>query len=218
MKKRFLALFLLTSGLMFLPGGLWTEAQQTVPKATIITAQLKYGIRIAVPSDWGLFNAEEVGALDRYVGKILDLSKYQSVDSQLLIAANYPPPPADTLAIMNVRYYGDLNVTETDLKSLSAQDVLEFDKGVKAMIIKSLEAVHGKLVAWLGTKKLELNGHPVLISEYRRQLAADSPFHVQLAKFFPKSGAFTVTLSHKEGAGDFKQDDLKQILNSVQIK
>jgi len=181
--------------------------------------KLPKGISIDLPKNWVVLSGNQRITLDSAVESGLDLSGIKQEGSELPFAANYYDDKGNTLGIMNVRYYPQLELTQADAQAANAQDVRELDAALKENIISSMKAFNMTVTSWAGTKKTVINGITVFLTEYQRKsLKGSGVFRVRLVRVLAADKSFTVTVSYHESASFLLKPITDRIINSLSIE
>jgi hypothetical protein len=96
-----------------------------------VTVILPKGVSIDLPKNWVVLSNNQRVTLDTSVESRLDLSGIDQETSELHFAANYYDDRGKTVAILNVRYYPQLDLSQADARSATIQDVQELDAAIK---------------------------------------------------------------------------------------
>ena len=202
----------------------------TVAHATdnFATVSLPKGVSIELPKNWIVLSGNQRITLDSAVESGLDLSGIEQEVSELPFAANYYDDKGNTLGILNVRYYPQLELTQTDAQVANAQDVKDLDAvlrenmilSMKAFnMIPSMKAFNMKVNSWAGTEKTSINGITVFLTEYRRQaLKGSGEFRVRLVRVFAGDKSFTLTVSYHEATSFLLKPITDRIINSLNLE
>lgn len=181
--------------------------------------QLPKGISIELPKNWVVLSGNQRITLDSAVESGLDLSGIKQEGSELPFAANYYDDKGNTLGIMNVRYYPQLDLTQADAQSANAQDVRELDAALKENMIPSMKEFNMAVTSWAGTQKSVINGITVFVTEYQRKsLKGSGEFRVRLVRVLAADKSFTVTVSYHEAASFLLKPITDRIINSLGLE
>lgn len=183
--------------------------------------KLSKGVSIEIPKNWVVLSSNQRITLDSAVksGLDLDLSGIKREGSELPFAANYYDDKGNTLGIMNVRYYPQLDLTQADAQSANSQDVRELDAALKEGMIPSMKAFNMKVTSWAGTQKSIINGITVFITEYQRKSLNESgDFRVRLIRVWAADKSFTVTVSYHEATSFLLKPITDRIINSITME
>jgi len=196
-------------------------AVQGVASATDNFARVKLpkGVSIELPKNWVVLSGNQRITLDSAVESALDLSGIKQEGSELPFAANYYDDKGNTLGIMNVRYYPQLELAQADAQSASAQDVRELDAALKESMIPSMKAFNMTVTSWAGTQKSVINGITVFLTEYQRKsLKGSGEFRVRAVRVLAADKSFTVTVSYHEAASFLLKPITDRIINSLSLE
>ena len=180
---------------------------------------LPKGVSIELPKNWVVLSGNQRITLDSAVESGLDLSGIEQESSDLPFAANYYDDKGNTLGLLNVRYYPQLELTQADALSANAQDVKELDAALKENLLPSMKAFGMPVTSWTGTHKTLLNGNTVFITEYRRKpLKGSGEVRVRLVRVFNGSKSFTLTVSYHEVESFLLKLITDGIINSLNLE
>jgi hypothetical protein len=157
------------------------------------TVNLPKGVSIDVPINWQVISNNQRITLDAYVETL-----YEPLDSDFPFAANYYNDNGEVEALLNIRYYPWIEITQEDVFNASSDEVQYLDSILNENILISLKDI-GKLLSWNGTKKEYINGIVVLVSEYRRYLnTTKDTGRVRLVRVLNDNKSFTLTISYDD--------------------
>lgn len=182
------------------------------------TVSLPKGVSIELPKNWVVLSNNQLVTLDTSVESRLDLSGVQQQASLLPFAANCLDDRGNTIGILNIRYYPQLDVTQADAQSFTEQDLIELDNTLRDNATKEMKIFGMSLVAWKGTIKENINGIIAFITEYYRA-SANKPgeFRVRLIRVFAGDRSFTLTVSYLQTAADILQPTTDRIIGSLRL-
>lgn len=181
--------------------------------------KLPKGVSIEVPKNWVVLSGNQRITLDSAVESGLDLSGIKQGGSEFPFAANYYDDKGNTLGILNVRYYPQLELTQADAQSANAQYVKELDAALKENMITSVKAFNMTVTSWAGTQKSVINGITVFLTEYQRKsLKGSGEFRVRLVRVFAADKSFTLTVSYHEAASFLLKPITDKIINSLSVE
>ena len=183
-----------------------------------VRVSLPKDVSIELPNNWVVISENLRTTLDSAVEARLDLSGIEQEGSELFFAANYYDDKGNTLGLLNVRYYPQLELTQADARSLNAQDVKELDAELKENIISSMKTFGGTVSHWIGTEKSTINDLTVFVTEYKRQSSKGSGVRVRLVRVLAADKSFTLTVSYHESASLFLKPITDKIINSLKLE
>lgn len=182
-----------------------------------ITISLPKGITVELPKNWTALTNNERITLDSWVEAKAEAKGLVDVTHDLAFAANYFDDHGITAGIFNIRYYPDLDVTQSDARTANASDVKELDTAIRQNIAPGIEMAGGRLLDWVGTTKQLINGATVFVSEYRRLSQQGGSFRVRLVRFLNAHKSFTITISYREDQEFFLQPICDRVIRSIRI-
>lgn len=182
------------------------------------TVKLPKGVSIELPRNWVVLSNKQLITLDTLAESGLDLSGIQASPSELPFAANYYDDRGRTLAILNVRYYPELGLSQADAHGATRQDVKELDSALKQNMLKEMKALGMSITSWSGTNKVEINGITAFVTDYRRaSLRRAGDFRVRLVRVFAGAESFTLTVSYLEAASIVMLPIADRIISSLKL-
>ena len=158
------------------------------------TINLPKGVSIDVPINWQVMSNNQRITLDAYVETL-----YEPIDSDFPFAANYYNDNGKVDALLNIRYYPWIEITQKEVISATSDEVEFLDSVLHENISLSMKAVDGKILSWHGTKKEYINGVMTLLTEYRRYSGISiSDARVRLVRVINGNKSFTLTVSYND--------------------
>jgi len=183
-----------------------------------VTVTLPKNVSLQLPNHWVIFSNNQRITLNTHVKSVLSLSGIKLPTSELPLAANYYDDHGNTIGILNVRYYPQLDLSQADARSATNQDVKELDATLKESATKEMKAFGGSITSWRGTSKSEINEITVFITEYHRaSMKGSGDFRVRLIRVFDGDRSFTLTVSYLESASTILQPMTDQIIGSLRL-
>lgn len=184
-----------------------------------VKVSLPRGVSIEIPKNWIVLSGNQRITLDSAVESGLDLSGIEQEESELPFAANYYDDKRNTLGILNIRYYPQLDIIQEDARTATLQDVEEIDSALKESILKSAKVFGMTVTSWSGTQKTIINGITVFLSEYRRtSQKGGGEFRVRLVRVLSGNKSFTLTVSYYEDASFLLKPITDKIINSLNLE
>ena len=158
------------------------------------TVNLPKGVSVDVPINWQVISNNQRITLDAYVETL-----YEPLDSDFPFAANYYNDNGKVDALLNIRYYPWIEITQKEVISTTSDEVEFLDSVLHENISLSMKAVDGKILSWHGTKKEYINGVMTLLTEYRRYSGFSmSEARVRLVRVINGNKSFTLTVSYND--------------------
>jgi len=132
--------------------------------------------------------------LDAYVETL-----FEPLDSDLPFAANYYNDNSVVEALVNIRYYPWIEVTQEDVINATSDEVKYFDSVLYENILLAMKQIDGKILSWNGTEKERINGIVTLVTDYRRYSGlTKSNARVRLVRVLNGNQSFTLTVSYHD--------------------
>jgi hypothetical protein len=185
--------------ILFLSGILLLSAVRVnaQPSSNFTRVLLPEGVSVELPRNWVALSNNEKFTLDTAVEAALDFTKIVSPNSTLPFAANYYDDSGKVVAMLNIRYYPKLDISQRDVAEASATDVGELDVALKESLAQSVGAIGSNITHWKGTEKVTISGIVAFKTEYyRRSLRSNDDFRVRLVRVFAGPRSFTLTVSY----------------------
>ena len=158
------------------------------------TVNLPKGVSIDLPTNWQVISDNQRITLDAYVETL-----YEPIDSDFPFAANYYNDYGEVDALLNLRYYPWIEITQEDVMNATSDEVKYLDSVLYENISLSMKAVDGKILSWHGTKKQYINGVMTLLTEYRRYSGLSmTDARVRLVRVINGNKSFTLTVSYDD--------------------
>ena len=184
-----------------------------------VKVNLPRGVSIELPKNWVVLSKNQRITLDSFVESVLDLSGIGQEEAELPFAANYYDDKGNTIGILNIRYYPQLELTQADARAATTQDVKELDAALKENMLKSMKAFGVTATSWKGTQKTSINGITAFLTEYRRNsLKGTGEFRIRLVRVFSGNKSFTLTTSYHEAAAFLLKPITDRIINSLNLE
>ncbi|MBU1355148.1 MAG: hypothetical protein KJ620_01115 [Candidatus Edwardsbacteria bacterium] len=182
------------------------------------TISLPNGVSIELSNNWGpLLNNERV-TLDNYVKLFIESTGQKNQSSELPFAANYYGENGSVIGILNLRYYPQQELSQSDAQKMTDQEVNLLDTTLKNGIHIGLKKSKLTLVSWKGTTKEKINGITVFLTEYYRSSSiSKSNFRVRLIRVFAKDKSFTLTISYLKTAEMLLEPITDRIIGSLKF-
>jgi hypothetical protein len=178
-------------GLAFVP--LCEAANNFVP------IKLPHGVQVDLPINWEALSNNQRITLDSAVQALAERNDSFDASDDLNFAANYYDDAHKVAALMNIRYYPKMEVTQAEARAVGPSDIQELDSMLRDGISKGGPAMGVSLVSWHGTTKQVINGTTAFVTEYTRAPQQNNGnFRVRLVRVFNGSKSFTLTVSYRE--------------------
>ena len=184
-------------------------------KKTIVSVALPHGVTVELPRNWVVFSDNSTVTLDAYALAISSRNGIK-LDSDLPFAANLYNDKREAVAVFNIRYYPDQDITQKDVRTISESGISELDSMLRAEFSKSSPAMGMKILSWHGTKAARVGNKNAFITEYERSgIADDKPFRVRLVRVLDGPSSFTITVSYRAREAFFLRPICDTIIASV---
>lgn len=147
-----------------------------------------------MPVNWQVISNNQRITLDAYVETL-----FEPLDSDLPFAANYYNDNSVVEALVNIRYYPWIEVTQRDVINATPEEVQYLDSELYQGILLAMKQVDGKILSWNGTEKERINGIVALVTDYRRYSGlSKSNARVRLVRVLNGNQSFTLTVSYHD--------------------
>jgi len=175
--------------------------------------RLSNGLSFELPRNWVVLSGSQRITLDAAAVAMAPID----ITTSLPFAANLYDESGRTIAIMNVRIYPEMDISQSEVSSLSVAEVAEFDSILKQEMIPGMAANGLTVTEWLGTKLLRVGEFATLVTEYKRvAVRGDGIFVVRLFRVFDESRSFTLTVSYLQSGEVFLRPITDYISRSVE--
>lgn len=204
--------------LAFATASLWLLFWTSVSEATgnFVTVSLPHSLAIDIPRNWEILSNNKRITIDSAVESRLDLSGNSSEPSALNFAANYIEDGGKTAAIVNVRYYPEMDLTQEDAASAPVEDVRALDSQLREGMSKAGEMNGFTVLEWRGTLKKQINGITAFVTEYKRSaIRGNGDFVIRLVRVFDGGESFTLTVSYRDRDGFLLRPICDRIIASL---
>jgi hypothetical protein len=184
---------------------------------TYVAIRLPKNVSIELPRNWVVISNNQRITLDAAVIAREYLQQQKAVAdfrSDLAFAANYYDDDGKTAGIVNVRYYPDRSVTQSEIRSISADGIRQIDLALQGEVQRGIVTSGNRLLAWQGTSKQEINNSVALVSDYRRS-SENGAFRVRLIRVLDAGQSFTLTISYREDQANFLQPISDRVIKSL---
>ena len=123
-----------------------------------VPIRLPHGVQIELPKNWEALSKNQRITLDSTVQSRNERAGIFDASSDLNFGANYYDEAGKTAAIMNVRYYPDLDVSQAEARAAGAADIRELDTALRESMQKAGQINGFSVLVWNGTTKQVFNG------------------------------------------------------------
>lgn len=199
--------------------GLSDENIVQEPSPSELTVKLQRGVSIEIPKEWSVLSGGRKKDLDTVVNSKLSASanSFQEL-SDLSFAANLFDDNHKTIAILNVRYYPEEEIAQEDVLAATPEEIIEVDTMLRSGITESGKAAGFIVKTWLGTRKVDINGVLVLLTEYCKisEIQGDE-FRVRLVRVLSGENSFTLTVSYKMAESSKLEPMTDRIIDSIRV-
>ena len=196
---------------LFLCMGITNAAGNFIP------VRLPKSVTVELPKNWTALTNNQRITLDSWVEAKIEARGMADATHDLAFAANYYDDQGKTAGMFNIRYYPNLDVTQSEARAANASDVKELDAVLRQDVVPGVEMAGGRLLAWVGTTKQSINGATAFVSEYRRSSPQGGSFRARLVRFFNAQKSFTITISYREDQDYFLRPICDRIISSIRI-
>lgn len=187
-----------------------TEAQ-----SPFVSIKLQNGISFELPRNWKVIDLNNKTTLEASVAARLPID----IKTSLPFAANLYNSRNQTIGMLNVRIYPDMDVDQQWVARLSPSEILDFDNSLEKSITSGAELSGGTVTNWYGTEIIKIGNKTYLLSKYRRRsvINTNNVFRVSLLRLLDSKKSFTLTLSYEEKEEYLLEPILGHIIKSVKL-
>lgn len=184
-----------------------------------VLVTLPHGVQIELPRNWQVLSENQRITIDSSVQSRAELAgEVFDASSDLNFGANYYDDAGKTAAIMNVRYYPNLEISQAEAHASGIADISELDSAMHDSMLEAGQINGFTVLEWSGTSKQEINGITALVTEYKRSSVYNgSNFKVRLVRVFNKEKSFTMTVSYREDHEHLLRPICDRIISSLNI-
>ena len=181
-----------------------------------VPIKLPHGVQIELPINWEALSKNQRITLDSAVQSRNERAGIFDASSDLNFGANYYDDAGKIAALMNVRYYPELDVSQAEARVAGATDIRELDTMLRELMVKAGQ-IHGfSLLVWNGTDKQVINGVTAFVTEYKRSpLNNNGNFKVRLVRVLNGGKSFTMTISYRENQEYLLRPICDRIISSL---
>ena len=189
--------------------------EQSDAKSNFIRVSLTKGVTVDLPSNWSVMSANKRITLDAWKESVLEARKLSDIENELAFTANYYDDNGNTAGMFAIRFYPNLDVTESEAVAGGTAFIKELDEGVKQNFKLGLEAGGGKLVSWLGTATQSINGSTYFISKNRQISPRGDRFRGIIVRYLNDGKSFTIIISYREDQEFYLKPICDKIISSI---
>lgn len=181
-----------------------------------VSIALPHGVRMDLPRNWEALSRNQRIMLDSSVQARIERTGMFDASSDLNFGANFYDEAGRAAAIINIRYYPDMELTQADARAATAADSQELDVALKASIIQAGQVSGYSILKWFGTSSRAIKGSIAFVTEYERSpLNNNGNFRVRLVRVFNGSASFTVTVSYRASQEYLLRPICDRIISSI---
>jgi hypothetical protein len=189
-----------------------TEQDEELP---FVTVRLPYRVVVEVPRAWRITAGEAKEVVQPMGAGDLDLSGLPLSDSNVWVRA--VATPANQPAAMSVAFLPKATLFASQKRELASGELTAYDQALRKKVDDLCKSQGIALLEWKGTRKEQLNGALVVVSEYRRQGREKLPVWEQVTAVPADSGLAVLTVSYSEPAGHPWRAVVMRIHSSLRI-
>jgi hypothetical protein len=206
-------------GFFILATPVWLHLLPSASAANnFVLVRLPNSVQVEIPRNWELLSSNRRVTLDSAVQSRNESAGLFDASSDLQFAANHYDDAGKNDALVNVRYYPDIKITQQDARASGQSDVQEIDATIRDVMTKSAQVSGFSLLAWFGTKIQTINGITAFVTEYKRSPAKDNGnFRVRLVRVFNGAKSFTLTISYRDDQEYLLRPICDRVISSLRI-
>ena len=180
--------------------------------------KLPRGVEVEVPKGWWLLSADHNRMIGTTVEAVMDLSGYEPNNDKSvnLIAAN--STPLTTYASLRIDSITPSVVSPEEIINLKKSDLNEFSISMERELSKLIPLQGNKILDFYGSHVERLDGHPALVTRYRRS-GPKGPVIVEINQIFPGGmHSLRINLAYRESEKNIWLTVIKKIRTSIKMK
>ena len=188
---------------------------QLQAQSPYISIKLSNGIVFDLPRNWRVFDMNTRTTLEAFAYAKNPIE----INSKLPFAANLYNSNNQTIGIMNIRVYPDMDVSQNEVINLFDSTVMkQFDQQLRSSISEGVKLSGGEVVEWYGTEKVMIKQKVYLLTKYKRRSALDRNkyFKASLLRLLDRNLSFTLTTSYDESNEFLLKPITNVIINSIE--
>ncbi|MEX2374794.1 MAG: hypothetical protein WD942_04300, partial [Dehalococcoidia bacterium] len=179
-----------------------------------VRVALPFDLSVEVPANWIVLSDNARVTIQAWAETYTGGASPSDLD----FAANLYDDRGNTIALLNVRYYPDLDITQAEARAATDADVADLDALLRSDLEPNLSAAGIELLEWKGTSRTDLPEVVAFVTEYRRtSIVGTGAFRVRLVRVFNAEHSFTVTVSYHESLEALLVPITDRIINSVEV-
>ena len=182
-------------------------------QSPFVSIKLKNGISFELPRNWVVIDLNTKTTLEASVAARFPID----VNSTLPFAANLYNSKKQTIGMINVRVYPDIEIYQHEVLNLTAVEISEINNVLQENIMEGVVSSGSTLTDWYGTEKIKIRDKVYLLSKYRRRsgINPNNFFRVSLVRLLHGRHSFTLTLSYEEKEQYLLDPIIEYIMNSI---
>ena len=187
-----------------------TEAQ-----SPFVSIKLQNGISFELPRNWKVFDFNTRATIDAFVAANSPID----INSSTPFGANLYNSINQTIGMVNVRIYPEMDNYQHDVEILTPLDILVLDNSLEISVTEGVELTGSTMTNWYGTEIIKIGNKIYLLSKYRRKsgINTNNFFRVSLLRLIDGKNSFTLTLSYEEKEEYLLKPILGHIIKSVKL-
>ncbi len=159
---------------------------------------LPKGVSLLLPQTWTVLSKQLRDSLDNEKNVSMPKLSVINATSDLSFVANYFIENNTTAALLNIRYYPNMTVTQSESERMDAEEIQKLDKYIYDNIKMGEKDSGWSLMEWRGTKRQVINGSTAFVTEYTRTgINNNGSFCTRLIRFFRGSESYTISIGYK---------------------
>ena len=188
---------------------------QLQAQSPYISIKLSNGIVFDLPKNWRVFDMNTRTTLEAFAYTKNPIK----INSELPFAANLYNSNNQTIGIMNIRVYPDMDVSQNEVIHLFDSTFMkQLNEQLRNSISEGVKLSGGKVVEWYGTEKVKIKQKVYLLTKYKRRSGLDRNkyFKVSLLRLLDRNSSFTLTTSYDESNEFLLKPITNVIINSIE--
>lgn len=179
--------------------GIGLPTSITFAANNFIPIRLPHAVQLELPRNWEILSKNQRITIDSAVQSRNEPAGLYYESSDLNFAANCYDDAGKITAVMNIRYYTGLDISQDEALSFGQTEVRELDGVLRESAVKTAKLYGHSILSWNGTNKQVINGITTFITEYKRSpINNNGNFKVRLVRVLNGDKSFTLTVSYRE--------------------
>ena len=194
----------------------WLTPTELLADNIFVKIKLSNGIQFEIPRNWTVFTRNARDTLEASTASQFVMP----INTSLPFAANLYNDRRETIGIMNIRVYPNLDIHQSYVRWATKADIQDLDQELEEALREgAAKTTWLKILEWNGSDIVTIGSKLFIHTNYTRVSIKDynRKFNVHLYRYLDGERSFTMTLSYDEASSFFLQPIIRWIANSVAI-